>query len=90
MTKAVEDQLEELKNRLDALQQLLLAHIIAADALDRTLGDDTMKMALFRLDQIRGSQPVAANFLDALVEELIRFRIVVDRMEMRVAAGARQ
>lgn len=74
MTDIAQDQFDELKDRVDALQHFLLAHVIAADTLNRTLGDDTLAIAQKDVVTLGGNRPLAAAFLNAMVDAVLQVR----------------
>lgn len=78
MTALDQSQFQELKDRIYALQQLVLAHVVAADAFDRTIGDDTLAIARNQADALRADRPFAAVLLNALMDELLRVREPAD------------
>lgn len=75
MAEITQDQFDELKDRLEALHQFVMAHVIAADTLNRTLGDDTVVIARERRRLLARKHPRASIFLDMYIEEFAGSRL---------------
>lgn len=73
-----QSQFQELKDRIYALQQLVLAHVVATDASDRTIGDDTLAIVREQADALRADRPFAAVLLNALMDEVLQSREPAD------------
>lgn len=78
MTTSDQSQFQELKDRIYALQQLVLAQIVAADAFDRTIGDDTLAIVSQQAAACRTDRPFVAFSLSALVDEVLQSREPAD------------
>lgn len=75
MPKTDADRIEELQDQVYALQQLLLAHILAFDAVDSDATDTTLNIALGQSDAAFSSgRPRVTARLGLLVEELQKCR----------------
>ena len=71
MTKPNFDSLEQLKEQAYALQQLLLAHILATDARDSAGVDATLLIAAGQADSaLANGRPLVAARIGALIEDL--------------------
>lgn len=75
MSKALEQRVEQLTDQVYALQQLLLAHVLAFDEVDRLATDATFTLAVDQLDSTldRGRDGVAHR-LAALMQSVQRCR----------------
>lgn len=75
MPKTDADRIEELQDQVYALQQLLLAHILAFDVVDRDATDTALNIALGQSDAaFAGGRPRVTARLGILVEELQKCR----------------
>jgi len=75
MSKSDTQRIEELQDQVYALQQLLLSHILAFDAVDREATNTTLEIALGQSDAaLDGGRPRVMIRLELLVEELKKCR----------------
>lgn len=69
MTKPLMQTVEELQEQVCALQQLLLAHVVAFDQVDRLATDATFEIARGQADAAhRNRRPILAIRIGAMVE----------------------
>jgi hypothetical protein len=75
MSDGIEHRVEELENKVRALQQLLLSHILAFDQVDLLATDATFDIALSQLDAALddGRDPIAVR-LAGLIESVQKAR----------------
>lgn len=68
MPDSVSQRIQQLENQVNALQQLLLSHILAFDEVDRQATDGTFTIAINQLDAAldQGKGPVAVNLADMI------------------------
>lgn len=78
MTTSDQNQFQELKDRIYALQQLVLAHVVATDAFDRAIGDDTLAIVRQQADAFRTDRPFIAYLLNTLIDEALQSREPAD------------
>lgn len=78
MTTSDQGQFQELKDRIYALQQLVLAQVVATDAFDRTIGDDTLAIVRRQADACRTDRPFIAYLLNTLIDEALQSREPAD------------
>ena len=74
MPEITHHQFQELQDRIYALQQLVLAHVVATDAFDRTIGDDTLEIARKQASACRADRPFVAVQLGGLAEAIEQVR----------------
>lgn len=78
MTALDQSQFQELKDRIYALQQLVLAHVVATDAFDRTIGDDTLAIVRNQRAALGPDEGRIAVALNCMMDELLRVREPAD------------
>ena len=75
MPKTDADRIEELQDQVYALQQLLLSHILAFDAVDRDATDATLRIALGQSDAaLDGGRPRVMMRIEIMVDEVNKCR----------------
>lgn len=75
MSKSDTQRIEELQDHVYALQQLLLSHILAFDAVDREATDATFDIAQSQSDAALADRRVLVTLrIEAMIEDLKKAR----------------
>lgn len=75
MSKTDSQRIEELQDHVYALQQLLLSHILAFDAVDREATDATFEIAVSQADTaLADRRALVAIRIGAMIEDLKKAR----------------
>ncbi|MFO6448646.1 hypothetical protein ACLBKU_16040 [Erythrobacter sp. NE805] len=75
MSKTDSQRIEELQDHVYALQQLLLSHILAFDAVDREATDATFDIALSQADAtLTDGRARVTIRIEAMIEDLKKTR----------------
>lgn len=71
MANSIDQRIEELQDQIDALQQLLLSHVVAFDQVDRLATDGAFDIAASQMAAARArGRPGAAHRIGMMLEQL--------------------